>query len=133
LIRKRCAILADGFYEWKKDTNKQPYYITLTSGSTFAFAGLWDTWKSLKGEPYHSCTIITTEACRQIIDIHDRMPIILKPDYVDAWLDTENEEPVSLESILREGHEEDFNIRPVSKYVNSPRNNDEKCIEEVQS
>ena len=134
LKRKRCAIIADGFYEWKKLNNlKQPYYITLATGSPFAFAGLWDTWKSPGGESYHTCAIITTSASRQVSEIHSRMPVILKPDAADAWLDTEAEDTIRLASILHEGHEKAFSIRPVSKYVNSPGNNDEKCLEEDES
>jgi putative SOS response-associated peptidase YedK len=131
LRRRRCAIPADGFYEWRKIQNcKQPYFIASSSGSPFAFAGLWDTWKAHDGTAYHSCTIITTEAVPQVSLIHNRMPVILKPGSVDAWLDAELQDTGRLESILLEGHETAFTLRPVSGYVNSPKNNDEKCLAE---
>jgi len=133
LKRRRCAILADGFYEWKKDKNfKQPFYLTPVTGHPFAFAGLWDTWKSSDGAAYHSCTIITTDASPQVHVIHNRMPVILKPDSLAAWLDTGMQDTDKLGKILLEGHEKDFTIHPVSSYVNSPKNNDAKCLEEFK-
>jgi putative SOS response-associated peptidase YedK len=129
LKRRRCAIPADGFYEWQKVNNlKQPYFIAPASGSPFAFAGLWDTWKAGDGTAYNSCTIITTEASPQVSRIHNRMPVILKPDSVDLWLDAEIQDSERLENVLQEGHETIFTLRPVSPYVNSPKNNDEKCL-----
>ncbi len=131
LKRRRCAILADGFYEWKKaEKFKQPYYLAPAAGSPFAFAGLWDSWKSVTGAEYHSCTIITTEACPQLREIHDRMPVILRRDSVDAWLDAEKPDTAALGTILTAGHERDFSIRPVSLFVNSPKNNDARCLAE---
>jgi len=131
LKSRRCAILADGFYEWQKINNlKHPYYITPAAGSPFAFAGLWDTWKSGDGTAYNSCTIITTEASTQVSRIHNRMPVILKSDSVDLWLDMEIQDTVRVENILLQGYETAFSIRPVSQYVNSLKNNDEKCLVE---
>jgi putative SOS response-associated peptidase YedK len=131
LKHRRCVIPADGFYEWRKTHNlKQPYFLAPAAGSPFAFAGLWDTWKAHDGAAYHSCTIITTEASPQLRFIHNRMPVILKPDSVDAWLDAALQDTARLESILQDGHETAFTLRPVSRYVNSPKNNDEKCLAE---
>lgn len=132
LKRRRCAVIANGFFEWKKTgTIKQPYYIHLPSGNPFVFAGLWDIWKNNDGTSYNSCTIITTEASKTVSELHNRMPVILKPAALDEWLNPDIQESGRLETLLQEGHEEDFSIRPVSTYVNSPKNNDEKCIEEV--
>lgn len=128
---RRCAVIADGFFEWKKTGQiKEPYYIHLPSGNPFAFAGLWDMWKSIDGTSYNSCTIITTEASPSVSEIHNRMPVILKPAALDIWLNPDIQDSGHLEKVLQEGHEEDFSIRLVSKYVNSPKNNDEKCVEE---
>jgi putative SOS response-associated peptidase YedK len=129
LKRRRCAIPADGFYEWKQDGKfRQAYYLSPAGGSPFAFAGLWDTWKSPDGAAYHSCAIITAQACPRVSMIHGRMPVILKPVSIDAWLDSGLQDTAVLENILQQGHETAFTIRPVSPYVNSPINNDEKCI-----
>lgn len=78
-------IPADGFYEW--DTQKQPVYFYLGGGKPFAFAGLWDTWKSPAGETVNSCTVITTTPNQLLRKVHDRMPVIVSPDDYDLWLD----------------------------------------------
>jgi putative SOS response-associated peptidase YedK len=87
--KRRCLILADGFYEWKGEKGqKQPFFITLPDEKPFAFAGLWETWrdKDKQEDSYRSCTIITREASESLKDIHDRMPSVLNPDSYDAWL-----------------------------------------------
>ena len=89
LRSKRCLIVADGFYEWKKENGfKTPMYITMKDHEPFAFAGLWDSWKSPDGQQLRTCTIITTEPNEVVAPIHDRMPAILLPEARDAWLDT---------------------------------------------
>ena len=88
LQRKRCLIVADGFYEWKKEgATKRPHRITLKNKELFGFAGLWDTWKSPLGEIINSCTIITTTHNELMAEIHDRMPVILSRDSERVWLD----------------------------------------------
>lgn len=85
--RRRCLILADGFYEWQKQgTKKQPYLIGLGDGDLFAFAGLWEEWER-EGEVIKSCSILTTEANELMRPIHERMPVILFPADYDLWLD----------------------------------------------
>lgn len=97
--RRRCLILTNGFYEWKKqeDGNKQPYRFVIKDNKPFAFAGLWETWK--KGEqPLHSCTIITTTPNEITEDVHDRMPVILHQDSYDLWLNPKNNDTEHLKS-----------------------------------
>ncbi|MGK7396572.1 MAG: SOS response-associated peptidase [Candidatus Cyclobacteriaceae bacterium M3_2C_046] len=86
LQRRRCLVVADGFYEWKKLDNhqKQPYRITLQDEEPYAFAGIWEYNQDLQ---LHSFSIITTEANELVKDIHDRMPVILKPENETRWLD----------------------------------------------
>ena len=87
--RRRCLVVADGFYEWKKtDAGKQPYYLRLKDESPFAFAGLWESWSMEGGEEMRSATIITTEPNEVAAEIHNRMPVILPPELYDAWLGT---------------------------------------------
>src|SRR5205085_10050256 len=89
LRSKRCLVIADGFYEWKQENgSKTPMYITMKSGEPFAFAGLWDNWKSPDGEQIRSCTIITTQPNEVVASIHNRMPAILVPDARELRLDT---------------------------------------------
>src|SRR5437016_4788822 len=90
LRSRRCLVVADGFYEWKKEQgSKTPMYIMLKDGSPFAFAGLWDLWRSPDGQEIHSCTIVTTEPNGVVASIHDRMPAILTPDARSIWLDSD--------------------------------------------
>ena len=133
--KRRCLILADGFYEWKGGKGgKQPMFITLPDNKPFAFAGLWETWnkKDEKDSIYRSCTIITTEASDSIRDIHNRMPVILKPQIYEPWLDPENQDVTELDKILKNEIITDLASYPVSKRVNSTRNNDPSCIEPIE-
>lgn len=83
-IKRRCLVLASGFYEW--DKNKHQYLIQLKSQKIFAFAGLWSHWKDEKNNIIKSCTIITCEPNKEIQKIHNRMPVILDPEDYDKWL-----------------------------------------------
>jgi putative SOS response-associated peptidase YedK len=135
--RRRCLILADGFYEWKGEKgHKQPWYLTLPSDQPIAFAGLWEIWKG-KDAPsdqhdYRSCTIITAEASESIRDIHHRMPVILQPEVYQKWLDPENQDVKQLESILQNNHIREFKSYPVSKLVNRIQNNSPVNIEPLE-
>ena len=130
---RRCLIPADGFYEWKKTgTGKQPWFFTLPDKAPFAFAGLWDAWTGADDSVFHSCAILTTAASGAIRDIHHRMPIILDPAAYTEWLNPENQDTSRLKDLLKEQTVKTFTSYPVSTYVNSPRNNDPKCIKPNQ-
>ena len=128
--KRRCLIPADGFYEWKgKAGKKQPMYITLPDEAPFAFAGLWEIWDRDKEaeNPLLSCTILTTDASPSIEDIHNRMPVILKSAAYQAWLNQEITE-IDLDDILEKKIHKEFRFRPVSKAVNSVKNNSLELI-----
>ena len=133
--KRRCLIPADGFYEWKgKKGHKQPYYVNTSSDKPFAFAGLWEAWTNKESDEesvYKSCTIITTEASEPIREIHNRMPVILIPEFYEKWLNTEIKDPKELGVILQDGLIRDMQFNPVSKYVNSVKNNDPSCINPI--
>jgi len=99
--RRRCLILADGYYEWKVlgPKARQPYYFRMADDKPFAFAGIWDTWKG-DGEPLETCSIITTSASEDSADIHDRMPVMLRSDVADAWIAPYADEPKMLGQLL---------------------------------
>ena len=130
--KRRCLIPANGFYEWKgAKLNKQPYYVSIPSGEPFAFAGLWETWTDKeRGEEsvYKSCTIITASASETIREIHHRMPVILDQKFHEKWLNVEIQDPKKLEIILQKGLIHDMKYYPVSKLVNSVKNNDPNCM-----
>jgi putative SOS response-associated peptidase YedK len=125
--RRRCLIVADGFYEWQQQDGKQPYLIRLRTGRPFAFAGLWERWE--KGsEPVESCTIITTDANDLLGRLHDRMPVILPPENYDRWLMPE-QDPQTLAAMLRPYPDDELVAYPVSPVVNNPRNDRPECVE----
>jgi len=136
LKHRRCLVPANGYYEWKgKAGNKQPYFLCLPSGEPLAFAGLYETWEDKEtppeAGPYKSCTIITTDASDSVKDIHNRMPLILKPEAYDEWLDPGNKEPAIIEEMLKTAYVKELKRYPVSKRVNRVGNNSKECMEPV--
>lgn len=129
--KRRCLIPANGFYEWKKSGSaKQPYLIRMKNEKPFAFAGLWEGWHNVEDDTnLQSCTIIVTEANEFMTQIHDRMPVILNPDDYGRWLDSDNDDGISL---LTPCPDDWLDAYPVSTHVNSPRNNDPQCIERIE-
>jgi putative SOS response-associated peptidase YedK len=133
--RRRCLILADGFYEWKQNPDlktKQPMYIRLQGQRPFAFAGLWEVWKTPDGADVHSCTIITTQPNSLMESIHNRMPVILPPDAYSEWLTPEDRQPTQLEKLLVPYDPSEMVAFPVSKMVNSPDNDSPSLIVSMQ-
>ncbi|MBI3303843.1 MAG: SOS response-associated peptidase [Deltaproteobacteria bacterium] len=133
LQKRRCLVLADGFYEWRKEGKKKtPLYIALKSHEPFGFAGLWETWKSPTGEAVHSCTIITTTPNALMESIHNRMPVILPREAEALWLDRAVEDPQALLPLLAPYLAEAMEAYAVSPLVNSPRNDTPACIEPLE-
>jgi putative SOS response-associated peptidase YedK len=130
LKKRRCLIPADGFYEWKKDgKDKTPMYIQLKSGEVFAFAGLYELWKPADSDKWvKSCTIITTEPNALMKDIHDRMPVILKPDAYDQWLNPAETDVAKVLPLLKPYAASQMKATAVSTAVNSPSNDSPACI-----
>ena len=123
LQRRRCLVLADGFYEWQgKDSSRRPMRIVMASGEPFAFAGLWDAWRDPKGEVVRSCAIITTSANELLSPIHDRMPVILPRELESLWLDHDIQDYAALAGILTPYPNDDMAVYEVSSLVNSPAN-----------
>jgi putative SOS response-associated peptidase YedK len=131
--KRRCLVVADGFYEWQNAGGfKRPVYIRLKSGKPFGFAGLYEVWKSPEGEPITTCTIITTEANELMRPIHERMPVIISKQDEDRWLDLTTEDHIGLLKLLKPYPAEEMEAYPVSKRVNSPKNNSAACIERLK-
>ncbi|MCD4685451.1 MAG: SOS response-associated peptidase [Anaerolineae bacterium] len=130
--RRRCLVLADGFYEWQKVGNhKQPVYITLKQNEPFAFAGLWELWTDgATGDEHITCTIITTRPNNFMQPIHRRMPVILPREHYDHWL-RPDQEPEVLRALMEPYPDEAMVAWPVSRRVNSPANDDPALIEEA--
>ncbi len=120
LFSKRCLVPSDGFYEWQQDAGKQPYRIFVKDNPIFSMAGLWERWKSSEGNIIESFNIITTEANDFMKPIHSRMPVILKPEDEKTWLTSKDS--VEILSLLKPYPTDEMDAYPVSKLVNSPRN-----------
>ena len=132
LRSKRCLVVADGFYEWKKDNgSKTPMYIALKNGEPFAFAGLWDIWKNPDGQQLRTCTIITTEPNELIRPIHNRMPAILRPEDEEQWLDVSHTLFSKARSLLKPYPAELMNSHDVSAIVNSAKYDNPDCVQPV--
>ncbi len=120
--RRRCLVLADGFYEWRKEgRGKTPMYIRLASGKPFAFAGLWEYWSGADGSEILSCAIITTEPNDLMASIHNRMPVILPPQAYELWLQPGEVEPRRLTQFLAPYPAEEMIAYAVSTLVNNPQ------------
>lgn len=133
--RRRCLVLADGFYEWRQNPDlktKQPMYIRLTDHQPFAFAGLWEAWKSPDGNEIRSCTIITTQPNSLMQSIHNRMPVILPPEAYSEWLSNEDRQPAQLDKLLVPYSSSEMIAYPVSRMVNSPDNDSPTVIMPIQ-
>jgi putative SOS response-associated peptidase YedK len=122
LHKKRCLILANGFYEWqKKEPTKakgQPYFFQLKDEKPFAFAGLWDHWQPEPDKDVVSCTIITCPANECVAPVHERMPVMLSADTCYDWI-----QPGSVDKLMPMLSPFDPTLMeafPVSRAVNSP-------------
>ncbi len=132
LGRRRCLVVADGFFEWKRtDGGKQPYFIGMADEKPFAFAGLWEAWQGADHSYIESCTILTTEPNSLLRSIHDRMPVILPPETHDLWLDHAEQRPDVLTPLLRPFPSESMTAYPVDTLVNSPANDEPRCVERL--
>ncbi|PLT33677.1 SOS response-associated peptidase [Bacillus sp. V5-8f] len=128
LNRKRCLIVADGFYEWKKEEKgKQPYHIHLKNQEPFGFAGLWDEWEH-QGQIVQTCTIITTQANELMKDIHHRMPVILTRESEEAWLDEAELSVPELNGLLVPYKPTEMLAYPISTFVNNARNEGKEIL-----
>jgi putative SOS response-associated peptidase YedK len=131
--KRRCIIPADGFYEWKRneDGSKQPMRILLKDKSIFGMAGLYETWIAPDGQKVHSCTIITTKPNGLMEQIHDRMPVILRPEDEGIWLDREKADLELLQSLLEPYPEEEMFAYPVHHMVGNVKNDVPECIKSL--
>lgn len=136
---RRCLVVADGFFEWKKEgTGKQPYYISRRDAQPYCMAGLWETWKDPQPSLFEdetangtieTCTILTTAANEFMAPLHDRMPVVMSdPEQVRFWLDRDFSDQQTLEGFLAPTEWDDFQSFPVSRNVNFVRNDGPELI-----
>ncbi len=130
--KRRCLILADGFYEWKKEGRpKQPFHIRLRDGRPFAFAGLWERREGPERKAIESCTILTTTPNEILHPLHHRMAVIMASADYDLWLDPAIQEVDRLQPLLRPYPSEEMKAYAVSTRVNNPANDHPECVEPI--
>ena len=123
---RRCLIPCDGFYEWQapqaeSEKQKQPFFIRRKDQQLMAMAGVWDHWQD-ENEPITSFSVITTIANSFMQRIHQRMPVMIEPDQIDAWLTNDITNPSQLTRLLLSRESDELQMYPVSRSVNSPKN-----------
>ena len=130
--RRRCLVLADGFYEWQgKGSSRRPMKITMASGEPFAFACIWSMWKDPEDNSIPTCAIITTSANELLRPIHHRMPVILPREMEGFWLDRSIQDPGALRSVLTPYPDDAMEAYEVSTLVNSVANDGPELITHV--
>jgi|SRR6185437_6608671 len=138
--RRRVAVLADGFFEWRKGTGSRrtPHYFHRADGQPLAFAGLWADWRDPRRQgpqdpaaerpAVRSCTIVTTTAGQDMDGIHDRMPVVLARDVLDLWVDPADADPDELAALLRPAPPGTLVHHPVDQRVGNVRHDDPGLI-----
>lgn len=127
--RRRCLVAADGFYEWTpRNRGHEPFLFRASDSPLLALAGLFEEWSGEGGEIIESCTVLTTEANRDLEGVHHRMPVILSPQDQSRWLDP-TADPALLKALLVSAPEGTLERTAVSRYVNDPRRDDPRCLE----
>lgn len=130
---RRCLIPADGFYEWQRQGKaKQPFCFEVNDGELFAFAGLWDRWIDPSGKWIKSCSILTTRPNSVTATVHDRMPVILRRDDYDLWLDPGLTNVNAAVELLKPFDAESMRAYPVSARINHVQNDDPECATPVE-
>lgn len=127
--RKRCLIVADGFYEWRREGRARlPFRFGLASGEPMALAGLWGSWRDGEGMRLKSATVLTTSPNALCARVHDRMPVILPRESWECWLDPKAD-PGEVIELLRPLPANRMRAVAVSTHVNNVRHDDARCLE----
>lgn len=134
----RCLVPAAGWYEWQAvetldpatgevRKSKQPHFIYCPQDSTIAFAGLASRWTAPSGESVLSCAVLTRAAAPGIAMVHDRMPVVLRPERFEQWIDPSQTDAGAVEELIAQARS-DFGHHAVSAMVNNARNDSPQLI-----
>ncbi|MFO0998164.1 MAG: SOS response-associated peptidase [Alphaproteobacteria bacterium] len=131
--KRRCLVLADGFYEWQGAAGRRvPYRIEFEGRRPFAMAGLWESWTGPEGVALETFAIVTTDANRALAPIHHRMPVIVPPWAQPAWLGEEAADAAHLKALLRPYEEDDMIAYQISPRINKAAVDDPSVLERHQ-
>lgn len=131
--RRRCLIPATGFYEWQTDGDrKRPFYIRAKSGGLLAFAGLWETWTGPNGEELETAAIVTTRANNTLAPIHERMPVIVPPEAFDLWLNCDDVDAKTAETLITPAPDDLLEAYEISTAVNRTANDGPEIIKRTE-
>ncbi|MFF2911228.1 SOS response-associated peptidase [Paenibacillus sp. NPDC057934] len=129
---RRCLIPADGYYDWKKeDGRKQPLRIGMRDSGIFSMAALYDIWMDPRGQKLATCTIITTTPNTLMAEIHDRMPVILRPEDESDWLGRDNHDVQNLLKLLKPYDSAKMRAYPVASAVGNVKNDYPELLKEA--
>jgi putative SOS response-associated peptidase YedK len=130
LQKRRCLIVADGFFEWQRvDGKKQPWYFQVRGGEPFAFAGLWEAWRPPEGgKPLLTCAMLTVPPNEVVKLIHNRMPAILRAQDYAAWTDRATTDTRKVLPLVRPYDSAEMTAFVVKPHVNNPKHDDAECI-----
>lgn len=119
---QRAVVLADGWYEWRRETDgsRLPFWVHHPDGEPFAFAALWDRRGGERGPL--TCTIVTRAATPELATVHERMPVALGDDALEAWLAPEPLPLPEALAVLDGGAQRAWSFHPVSRAVGNVRN-----------
>jgi putative SOS response-associated peptidase YedK len=118
---RRCAVVTDGFFEW--DARRAPFWYHRADGGLVLLAGLYQDPPPDQHDPRF--TVLTTRPNKLVAAVHNRMPVVLPPDHVDEWL---TGPPAAAATLIRPAPEHELVVTPVSKRVNSVKNDDAACL-----
>jgi putative SOS response-associated peptidase YedK len=129
--RRRCLVLANGWYEWQRSGSvKQPFYLSFSDREPFGMAGLWESWRDPEsGELLESCCIVTVPAAPELEHVHHRMPAIIAEAQRDEWLQTTDGAAAAPGGLLVPWAHGGLEVRPVSRRVNDARNQGADLVE----
>ena len=131
---RRCLVIADGFYEWRKndDGSTTPFRFGVSNWEPFGFAGIWDTWSGPNGL-IHSCTIVTTTPNEMLEEFHNRMPVIIPSVAYEHWLDRNMHDTDLLSNLLNPYPSRDMEMYEISSAIGNVKNDTAHLIEPVSS
>jgi putative SOS response-associated peptidase YedK len=130
-LQRRCLVIADGFYEWKTEATKLPFFFYMKSRLPFAFAGIWE--RRIENDSIiDGFSLITTDANELVSQVHDRMPVIIRPEDYNLWMSQESRDVQRLQNILKPYSSGEMQTHPVTPKMNTPKFNTNECIEPIK-